>query len=274
MIIRNIFIVFLFCFMVPSVLFSSSVKEKDSTVAIVGTAKIMESDLEAFTTNIPEPFKKVFKEKALKQLIESMVFSNLGARHGLDDTKEYHSKVAKAQKQILANLFIEKKLKPKVNVSEQEIDSYYRKNRAKFGSGKRIQPVHIIAKTKDLAMMVRKKVNSDNFEKVGNNLSGKESLIRFYEVGWLEQGKDTGRMPAAFENAAFALKKGEISQIVRTKMGFHIIKLNDVKPGKTVDLQKIKQKIKSKLALEKLNSLKQDFIDSAKVEIISKEYKQ
>ena len=264
---RNILIVILFAFIFPGVL------SADSIVAKVNGEPILESELEEFTINIPEPFKKAFKKKALSKIIDSRVFYNLGVETGLADTQEFQKKIEKTKRMILAEFFIEKKLKSRIKVTDKEIDNFYQKNKVKFSSGKKILPVHIITRDKELAVIISQKVNSNNFEEVGADLANKSPDVSFHTLGWMEAGRDSGRMPKDFENAAFTLEKGEISKIVKTKMGYHIIKVIDIKSGWEKNFNQIKDKIKKQLAAQKLNLLKQEYTNSANVEIILKDYK-
>ncbi|MHC1742120.1 MAG: SurA N-terminal domain-containing protein [Syntrophobacteraceae bacterium] len=67
------------------------------------------------------------------------------------------------------------------------------------------------------------------------------------ELGWF--GKE--KMVPQFSEAAFALKPGEISDLVRTQFGFHIIKVEDVRPEKTKSLEEVKSEIVGALKEEK-----------------------
>jgi len=90
------------------------------------------------------------------------------------------------------------------------------------------------------------------------------------ELGYFSKGE----MVQSFEDAAFALKPGEISNIVETDYGYHIIKMTDKKDAKTVSLDESKESIKTNLKSTKVNSDVNKYVtelrDKAKVEIFLK----
>ena len=73
-----------------------------------------------------------------------------------------------------------------------------------------------------------------------------------------------GRMVPAFDQAAFALKPGEISEVVTTEFGFHIIKMTEKKEGSTVPFDQVKPKVVEYLTNQKKQQRVDGFIDEAK----------
>ena len=263
--VRNILIVIVLCIILPGISMA------DRVIAVVDGQQIMESELDEFSDKIPGPFKEAFKKQALNKIIDSMVFYNLGVKDGLLNSEIYKKKLDKARELIVTELFIENKLKTEIKLTDKEIEDYYNQNKAKFNTGKKILAGYIIARNKDIAETLEKKINSDTFDKIAAGLGKDSPDARYITQSWMEKGKS--RMPPEFENAAFALEKDEISPVVQTKMGYHIIKVFDVKPGQERSFVEMKENIKARMTQEKLNSIKQEYLNSAKVEIIAKEYK-
>ena len=87
--------------------------------------------------------------------------------------------------------------------------------------------------------------------------------------GSASQGGDLGffprgRMVPAFDQAAFALKPGEISEVVTTEFGYHIIKLTEKKVGSAVPFEEVKPQVLEYLSNQKKQQRVDSFIDEAK----------
>lgn len=118
----------------------------------------------------------------------------------------------------------------KIDWNSEENTNVYKKEE--------ISAKHILIQTKDsansnsnrtneealeLVEEIAKKINEDNFEEIAREYSEGPSASRGGDLGWF--GK--GQMVKEFEDAAFALDKGEIAYPVKTQFGYHIIKLED-----------------------------------------------
>lgn len=86
-----------------------------------------------------------------------------------------------------------------------------------------------------------------------------------------------GQMDKTFEDTAFSLKPGEISDIIETQFGYHIIKLSEKMPANKVDFSKVKDKIKDHLVQEAIQKNFRDYTmkleKEAKVEILDEKLK-
>jgi len=85
---------------------------------------------------------------------------------------------------------------------------------------------HILVKTEQEAKQIAKEIKEGyDFRKLAMLKSNCPSGKRGGDLGWFGRGK----MVRAFELAAFSLKKGEVSEPVKTEFGWHIIKVYDTK---------------------------------------------
>lgn len=148
-----------------------------------------------------------------------------------------------------------------IAVNEQDLKTYFEQNAARLGGGtpEERRASHILvkvapgapaadkekakAKAEQLLAQVRK--NPDSFAELAKKNSE--------DPGSAAQGGDLdfftrGAMTKAFEDAAFALKqKGEIGDLVETEFGYHIIRLTDIKPGKTRTFEDLRPQLEVEL---------------------------
>lgn len=159
-----------------------------------------------------------------------------------------------------------------IAISPKEIEKYYQNNLEKFRQPKKVKVRHILIKAdqkdSEAAAVAKKKAESIREEA----LKGKDFalLAKKYseDTGTKNQGGDLGfitqgQVVPEFEKAAFSLKPGEISEIVRTPYGFHILKVEEVVEAKTESLEKAKGQIEALLRNRAARGLAYDAADQA-----------
>ena len=99
-----------------------------------------------------------------------------------------------------------------------------------------------------------------DFSELAKEYSEDVSASSGGEVGWLTKG----HLVPEFESAAFGLKPGELSDVVESRYGFHIIKVEKVRLGKAEPLDNVKAKIKQTLSLEARHKKYTDWIKDLK----------
>jgi peptidyl-prolyl cis-trans isomerase D len=145
-----------------------------------------------------------------------------------------------------------------LTISDAELEAFYKANISQYQTPAQIRASHILFKTegKDEAAVKAKaeevlkmaKAPNADFAALAKKYSEDESNAS--NGGDLDYfGR--GRMVPEFENAAFAMKAGEISDLVKTAFGFHIIKVVDNKPEATRPLAEVKSEIEDQLKWQK-----------------------
>jgi peptidyl-prolyl cis-trans isomerase D len=139
-----------------------------------------------------------------------------------------------------------------ITIAAEEIESYYRQNLEGFQEPERRQARHILIRTPENAsaedvagkrqqienILVQAKKGAD-FAKLARQHSEDSSAADGGDLGFF----DRGQMVQPFEEAAFALSVGEISDVVTTRFGFHIIKMEQIKPSRTKPLEEVHKSI-------------------------------
>ena len=144
----------------------------------------------------------------------------------------------------------------KVMVPPSDIQRYYNDNIQQYQTPEQVRASHILLKTdgKDEAT-VRKEAEKILQEvKSGGDFA---ALAKKYseDEGSTANGGDLdyfgrGRMVPEFENVAFTLQPGQVSDLVKSQFGFHIIKVVDKRPGSTRSLDEVRPQIQEQLALQ------------------------
>jgi peptidyl-prolyl cis-trans isomerase D len=141
--------------------------------------------------------------------------------------------------------------------NEAAIKTFYDKNKAgRFEKGKEVQARHILAKfdkeKPETEAAAKAKINAARKAlAAGDDFA--ETAKKFSEDGSASKGGDlgkfgSGRMVKPFEEVAFKLKAGEVSDLVTTRFGYHIIKVEAVEEASTTPLADVRHEIASELA--------------------------
>jgi len=175
--------------------------------------------------------------------------------------------------QILTSKVVQFHMGKSGKVSDRQIKKYYFQHQKDFWESKKPFVRHILfivdedaseqvkATKREQADRVLKQVRSGaDFSELAKNYSEDVSASSGGEVGWLNKG----HLVPEFEKVAFRLKPGEVSGIVESRYGFHIIKVDKVSPGKAESLDKVKVKIEQILSFEARQKKYKSWMDDLK----------
>jgi peptidyl-prolyl cis-trans isomerase D len=146
----------------------------------------------------------------------------------------------------------------RVAVTPQDVQSYYNQNIQQYQTPEQIRASHILLMTQGKDEAAVRKQAEDILKQAkapGADLAGQGG--KYYEdEGSKANGGDLdyfgrGKMVPEFETAAFAMQPGEISDLVKSQFGFHIIKLVDKKPAVTRPLDEVRAEITQQLATQR-----------------------
>ena len=152
----------------------------------------------------------------------------------------------------------------KLVITDEEIESFYRQNFNRYSIPEQRSARHILIKTseEDSEDALSEKLNRAEqvleLAKTGEDFT--ELAKQFSEGPTGPKGGDLGsfsrgRMVKPFDDAVFALNEGEISDIVETQFGFHVIKVEKIEPAHTRALEEVKDEITFQLQKQKGNEL-------------------
>ena len=205
-------------------------------------------------TNLEGKAGSIDIDKIIEELINERVIIQEAYRVELDEDPFFQEKVNKYIINCSVIRLRQENVLNKINVTEDEIYGYFKKYYEKI----RIRQIFTkdYKKAEKLLNLLIKGKDFAELEKAESEYLNKERG----ELGFIKRG----RMEQTFEDTAFSLKKGEISDIVKTSDGFHIIKLEEKKHAPEDMFEKVKNKIKKKLLKEKEQKRSKDYIAELK----------
>lgn len=183
--------------------------------------------------------------------------------------------------------FINNELVQKITVSDKEIKTYYDSNPDFFEQSEQVRAHHILVKVdpkgdasqkaeshKKIEKIQQKLHKGEDFTALAKEFSQCPSSAKGGDLGYF----DRGQMVRPFEDAAFALKRGEVSDIVETKFGYHLIKVVDKKAKSTIAYNDVKDRLGQYLKQEKVKKEVSLYVEKlkqkAKIEKFLAEEKQ
>jgi peptidyl-prolyl cis-trans isomerase C len=183
--------------------------------------------------------------------------------------------------QLLRQQLVKKEVLDKVNVSARDVQTFYDQHKDKYIEEEQVRARHILirvpqevsptddAKLKSKADDALKRAKTgEDFAALAKELSDDGSKENGGDLGFFPRG----RMVAPFEEAVFALQPGQISEIVRTQFGYHIIKAEERKTGKALAFDEAKAQAQDDLTREQTYERYQKYVaglrSKAKVEVL------
>ncbi len=164
--------------------------------------------------------------------------------------KQYNLTMDDMKENIVTNLQLQKVLEPYITITDEEIQEYFTANKAYLDQAEEVKASHILVETQEVANEVKEKLNGGaDFAKLAKEYStDTTNKENGGSLGYFGKGE----MVPEFENAAFSLGVGEISEPIKTSFGYHIIKVEDHKEAKEATLEESKDAIRKNLIQEKM----------------------
>jgi peptidyl-prolyl cis-trans isomerase C len=252
---------------------STADKKQATVLATVNGSTITSADFDREVKALPEYIRGMADTpQGKKELIDTLVMRELilqqAAKEGLDKGKEIDEKLAELKKRIVVDSYLKKKVETDAKISDEELKKFYDQNLDKFKSGEQVKASHILVKSEQEAKDILAQLKGGaSFEELAKAKSADTSASKGGDLGWF--GK--GNMVPAFEKAAFALKEGQLSGIIKSEFGFHIIKLTGKRAAGTRSFDEVKEQITAALMPSKQQQifmqLKEDLKKGAKIEL-------
>jgi peptidyl-prolyl cis-trans isomerase C len=187
--------------------------------------------------------------------------------------------------QLEKGLAIDELLKTKVvkdiEVTDEETRKYYDEHLDQFKQAEQVKASHILIKVEPTATdeqkaEARKKIETvqgklkkgDDFAAVAKEYSEGPSNSRGGDLGFFQRGQ----MVKPFEDAAFTMEADQVSEVVETQFGYHIIKVFEKKQESTAPYSEVKDQLKEHLKQQKTRQIVEEYVEGlrkkAKIELL------
>ncbi|MEW6066703.1 MAG: peptidyl-prolyl cis-trans isomerase [Nitrospirota bacterium] len=249
-------------------------KKEAPYVAKVGNAKITQATLEQEIKKLPEFAQRIFegeegKERFLNELIKKELLYQEALKQGIDKDGDYQRRIKEFQERLnefkkltLIGLLLEKKIEPKSQITDADVKGYYEKHEEEFAPLNRVRLSHILVKTEDEAKNILERLRKgEDFAKIAKKSSIEPtSAKKGGDTGYLSRDQITPEIRAI----AARLKKGEVSEPIKTELGYQIVKVTDKQTGKLMEFEKVKNSIMQRLVEERQKEAFDSYIEQLK----------
>lgn len=232
-------------------------------MAVVGTATIEARDLKdrILEERKSSDMKKVLRSLTpkghrdiLEELIDLEMFALRARAEGLDKDPGVRRAIDRAIEEILAKAFIERELEGQ-DLSEAGLKAYHEAHLQEFTTGVRVKARHVNTKTRQEAVAALEEIRGGKaLSTVASERNIDASRSRGGDLGWVSRGT----MVEPFEKALFALAPGQVSDIVETSFGFHVILVEEIDPGKPIPFEKVKEEVRSRIIEERMTRVRME----------------
>ena len=227
-----------------------------------------ESNVEVTQKEKDQYFNQQVKKIKQQNDLTQEEFEQVLQQQGMSSVEEYKERFLN-NSNILVNKFLQTEVYSDINISKEEAKNYYDNNKEQFKQNKRVDVSHILVEDAEKAQKLKTRIeNGEEFASVAkNNSIDKQSANKGGRLGFIERGQ----VIPQFEDAAFNLEIGEVSNVVQTQNGYHILTVNDIEEASLKSFEEVRDQIEESLVNQKSNKKFQQYVqdlrDEANVKI-------
>ncbi len=239
--------------------------KENKVLAKVNGRKITENDLEKVLNSIPQEQAMQMqgeegKKRLLNELIAGEMFYLDAVENELDKEEEFKN-ILKETKENLLQRYAVQKIMEDVDVNDEEIKETYNQNKDNFMDQEKVSAKHILVDDEEKSKEIKEEIdNGMDFSDAAAKYSSCPSSKKGGRLG--EFGR--GQMVPEFEEVAFNMEEGEISDPVKSQFGYHIIQLDEKIPAKQKTYYEVEDQIKQELLQQKQFQIYNDNVQKLK----------
>lgn len=235
-------------------------RDKGIVIATVGKQKLTLNEL---VLQFPQHMRKQLSQAEMRELvllwINDQVLYQEAEANKIDKIPDLQKEFEKLKKDVVINRFIETALGETINVSDEEIKSYYEVNKETFVLAEEIvNAYHLLFKTQKEANDARQRLGKgESFESIANSIAGDSVSVQEWNLGYFSQGD----VIPEISKMLFKMTINTYSYAIKSDFGYHLVQLVDKqKKGEIKRLETVKDEIKQKIVTKKREDKYQRFL--------------
>ena len=245
---------------------------EDAVVAHINGVDIKQSDLEFAASEVGAQLASYPPEDRRRMLLQFVIENELmaeeAAKDGLDTGQSFDDRLKYHRRRALRDAYYDKAVRN--GVPEEAAKKIYDEKSAGMKPEEEIHARHILVSTEAEAKQVAERLKKgEDFATVAKEVS-KDPSAEGGDLGFFSRGQ----MLKPFEDAAFALEIGQVSEPVQTQFGWHIIKVEEKRTRPLPTFDQVKDTIVSQLTQQKAKDTIKQLHDAAKIEIVDPDIKK
>ena len=190
---------------------------------------------------VPEEYKlQLDKSMVLDQMISEKLLIQEAKNMGLEKDNDVLEQIKNMTEQILVQSLIQREILDKVAVNDEEVSEYYEQNKDSFTEKEQLHLYNISTANEEEVQVILEQLKAGgDFSEIAKEKSTGSSAAQGGDLGYLTKGT----VIPEIEEIIFALEIEELSEVVKTDLGFNIFKITEKKPEIVKALEEVKEEI-------------------------------
>lgn len=207
------------------------------------------------------------RSASFRRWLSTQLLYEEAQRGGFELSRDLEWQLDQYRRDLIADRLLQKVLNERAVVTRDEAMAYYRAHRDEFNLEVRVS--HILTENIEEAEAAQEMLKTRPFSWVARQMSVDKHTGAGGDLGYLSKGN----MPVEFEKIVFQMRAGEVSEIIESEFGYHILKLTDVRAGlNELRFESVAEEISRELLLRKRAAVYDSLIttlrDRANIDVV------
>jgi peptidyl-prolyl cis-trans isomerase C len=202
-------------------------EDRSPVLAKVGGRELTRRELELF---LPEDYRNILTAEEVRDYVDRWVTTQLlydeALRSGIKATADIDKRVEQYKRDLVAEELVQRIIEERAVVSDREVREFYQAHEQEYEKEYRVS--HILMNTPEEAEQVQSRLGAESFASLARKYSADQQADEGGDLGYLSRGN----MIPEFEEVVFGMKIGEISDVIASEFGYHIIQVTDIRDAR------------------------------------------